>query len=135
MIKKRLVLILFIGYLLTVNCSPRQVNQSAIDEQVSAFRSRVANAKYNEIILEASSAFRASIEHEAFISALKSVADDVGDSSKFSVKSVGLSWDLRTSEQVVIRFEAKGTRRVLLDEFVFVDEDGQYRLYNYRFEF
>lgn len=102
------------------------------EEKVLAIRSQIAKRQFERIYDEASTRFKETVIKEDFEKLLNDLPAEVGDPQKFRRTDGSATYDLDIGFHVVLRYAPVAESRLQMEEYVFVKENDEWKLFNYR---
>lgn len=129
---KIIILTVLIG-LLNFSCDHSDDKELA-KSKVLEFRQRSKQNEYDKIYEQACSKFKESVSKETFTEGLSNISSEVSDSENFVLENSKVNVDLISGTQFFLIYKPISEGRVVLEEYVFVKENGNLCLYNYRFD-
>lgn len=115
-------------------CNTNLPNLQDGQDKVLEFRQKIREGRYDQVYSTASQAFRSMVEKEGFIKSLGSFSEEIGDSKHFVLRNWKTGLDLKNGKMLVLTYEARDSKSIRSEEYMFVEEEGDLRLFNYRID-
>lgn len=132
--KKIKILAVLFFVVAVVSCNPID-EKFTCEEKVVEFRKKVKQKNFDEIYEQASSKFKQSVNKTDFALGLSNIADEIGEPDNFVLESWKVNSDIVNGITfVVLVFKPLQTKQVVLEEYVFIKENQDYLLFNYRYD-
>ena len=122
--------------LLWVGCQPSKDIQSA-EQTVLIFRNQISHKDYEGVYKNASSAFRLSLKQvnmDLFAEKMDRFGMEIGEPANFYLVSSTFSRNLKGETLITLTYQTRINGSVVSEEYVFILEREEYRLFNYKFD-
>ncbi len=125
---------LVLSHFALLSCHTVQNDFAREKSEALEFRRLVGVKDFKHIYQNASEPFKRATNEEDFVNILTPIAEQISNPNDFELIRRSTYVSLLDTPLTVLGFEHKGSGSVAFDEFVFIEEDGKCRLYNYRTE-
>ncbi|QQS41421.1 MAG: hypothetical protein IPM63_00265 [Acidobacteriota bacterium] len=102
------------------------------EEKVLAIRTQIAKKQFGRIYDEASTEFKAKVRKEDFERLLSDLPPEVGDPERFRRTDGSANYDWEDGFHVVLSYAPVGESSLEMEEYIFVKENDEWKLFNYR---
>ncbi|MFN0277491.1 MAG: hypothetical protein ACKVRN_02700 [Pyrinomonadaceae bacterium] len=107
------------------------------EQKVLIFRQQIKQRDYDAVLRSASSAFNRNLSDEkrnVFVEKMESFGSEIGEDKNFQLVNVGMSKDILGETLITLTYKPRINGGVASEEYVFVLENGNCLLFNYKFD-
>ena len=110
---------------------------SSTEQKVLSFRQQIMVKNYEAVFESASPEFKRSMNKGTwylFVKKMDQFGSEIGVSENFELVRHGISTDTINGTLLVLVYKGRTNGRVLSEEYIFKLENGNYLLFNYKFD-